>query len=426
MKVNVVGFGVIALFYIIPFQDLIVSYLLHTGLPIFPLKVLLILKEIIVISLGGLFLFQRKISPVRLFLTLYILYVSIYACFSELSLYSTLVGFRTYLLLFFSFIIGENLIKNLNFDKIFLKHLKVIFFLLATFALLEFFVLPLSIWKNVFPVMQMKREVASLTTSNEWYNSGVPVNAFGELTRRMLGPFDEPLYMAYFTILITNFFLAQSFFNIDKPKFKTMLGSLLIILTQTRAIILGCILSIGALILKENKIKLKYVLTGIGFSFALIIISLIYSEWVLTLLSSLTDVGGRNIGHINAYVKGIELLIKHPFGLGVGNASSTVSYSESNNATENAFVNIGLEIGWLGLFSVFLFFVYLIFKFRNYLNVSEKISRASHYQIVVSGYLLALQFTFAGFVAPHILTARILIPFMIIIGWAYSITNKKL
>jgi hypothetical protein len=425
-SIGFVGASVIGLFYIIPFQDLLVSYLYQKELPILLLKLLLLLKEVIVVSVGVCLLTKIKVSKARLHLSFLMLYILLSFAWSTVPLFPTLVGFRTYLLLYLSFVIGEQLVNKEYFGRVFYKHIKIVFFLVLIFSLLEHFVLPLSIWKDTFPVMEMKREVANLDTSNEYYSLGIPVNAFGELTMRMLGPFDEPLYMAYFTIIIVNFFIVGVFYDNRKPKIKTFLGVMLIVLTQTRAILIGLILSAMGLIVKNSRIKMRYVLGAFAALIIILIVSLFYQEWVQTLVLSIFEKGGRNIGHIEAYVRGLQMLFKHPFGIGIGSASSAVTSSLTTHATENAFINVGLEIGFIGVIWIFGFFVFLILRFRKYLSIREYASQQHAYQTVAAAYLLIIQFTFAGLVAPHVLTARILIPFMVVMGWAYAITCKNI
>jgi hypothetical protein len=422
MRVSVTTVSVVFLFYFIPFQDLVVSFLFQKGLPLLLLKFLLLLKEFVVILLGAFFLIQARFSIARLALITLMLYVVLSVFLSEVPIVSKLVGLRTYLLLFFAFIIGEKLASNSKSYTMFYGHLKYIFFLVLIFSLLEYFILPMSVWKAPFPVMAMKREVANLSTTNEFRDWGVPVNAFGELTRRMLGPFNEPLYTAYFTIILANFFIAQMFFSKNKPLKKTILAALIIVLTQTRAIILGLILSIGAIVFKSNRIRLTYVLAVLGFLIIVTGVAFLYYDWVSTLVYSIFDKQGRNIGHINAYLTGMKLLIQYPFGQGVGMASSAVVMSETTSATENAFINTGLEIGLFGIIWMIGFFIFLFVRFKRHLKYQFKYSKELSYQTVAAGYMLIAQFTFAGLVAPHIFTARVLIPFMIVAGWCYGIT----
>ncbi len=68
-------------------------------------------------------------------------------------------------------------------------------------------------------------------------------------------------------------------------------------------------------------------------------------------------------------------------------------------------------------------FIYLLFSFKSFL--SNRKSDTTNYTIIASAYLLIIQFIFAGFVAPHILTGRILIPFMIILGWAHALRVRS-
>lgn len=426
MRVSLTGLGVIALFYLIPFQDLVTSYLFMVGFPKFILELLLILKELVVLALGCWILArQPKVSTARLCLLLLTAYALLTVPFSTLPIYSTLLGLRTYLLLLFSFVIGEQLSQMPNFQLSFLKHLNVVFWLVLTFSILEYFVLPMSIWKYPFPIMQMKREVANLSTTNEYYDFGYPVNAFGELTRRLLGPFDEPLYMAYFTVIILNFYLVKFIYGSQSPRNKTILGSVLILLTQTRAIILGLVVSVTALLTIRAKIRKSYVVIGFAILILLTPVFIYYAQWIYALVGSLFDEDGRNRGHIDAYTSGLKILLTHPFGGGIGSATTLVGFSKGNNATENAFVNVGLEIGILGMVGLFVFFVFLAFLFRrSIVNALSNDIRDHNFLVVCVGFLLIVQFTFAGLVAPHILTARILIPFMIIMGWAYGSTKK--
>lgn len=424
MKFNPFVCGAILVFYLIPFQDLVISYLFLVGFPQIVLKFLIVLKEIIVLSLGAILFLRLRISPIRLFLIIFLLYTLITIPFSTISLYNTVLGLRTYLLLVFSFMIGEQVSKYPNFFNRFEKHLTIIFTSTFIFSFLEFFVLPMSIWKYPFPIMEMKRVVANLNTTNEYYDYGYPVNAFGELTRRMLGPFDEPLYMAYFTVIILNFYIVNLIINSGKSKQKAIIGAILVILTQTRAVILGFIFSFIAFLTQGLRVKKNHIIIAAVIFVLLIPFIVYYSSWILMFINSIFDGQGRNRGHLDAYLTGFSLLIRHPFGLGVGSASSLVGFSDSNNATENAFINVGLEIGFFGMISLIALFTFLIMKFRKFtLIMRESREHQVNLKIVSAGYLLMIQFTFAALVAPHILTARILIPFMIVIGWAYGSTT---
>jgi hypothetical protein len=425
LKINLtrlLGVSVIFLFYLIPLQDLLASYFFQTGIPIGLIRVFLLLKEIIILFWGLIFLFKRNVSPFRISILLFTLYASIFIVVSELPLYFTLIGFRTYVLILFSFIVGEHLAKNPDYIEKFFRHIKIIFLGVIVFSILEYFVLPASIWKNLFPVIAMKQHALGLTIP-EHYNTGLPGNIMGEVTRRMIGVFHEPLNMAYFTVILLNFFVANMLFSGVKSTVKVLIGSVVLFLTQTRAVIIGFILSIIAVVLKDNRLKWRYlillpvfVLVGLGLLLA-------YQDWFAALWNSVFTTGGRNIGHLAAYVDGLNHLIDRPLGSGIGVSSNSVGFATTNVSTENSFINIGIETGIIGMLWFFSTLIWLLFYFRNYLQRQPQ--TAVGYRIVAASFLLLVQFIFAGLVAPHIMTARILIPFMIMLGWACSITGKK-
>lgn len=150
---------------------------------------------------------------------------------------------------------------------------------------------------------------------------------------------------------------------------------------------------------------------------------MLFPKWFMGLWSSIFTTEGRNVGHIAAYIDGIQHLLLQPWGRGVGISSNSVGFATTNLSTENAFINIGLELGIIGMLWILSTLVAMLLRFRRYLN--NQSSQVTGYLIVVSAYLVLIQFIFAGFVAPHIMTARILIPFMILLGWASSIVRTR-
>ena len=418
---RLLGGIVIILFYLILFQDLMGSFLFRIGIPSPVVKGFLFLKETIVILTGLCFILRVRVSIGRLIITLFLLYSAIFIFVSDLPIYYTLLGYRAYVLIFFAFLIGEQLGRYPDFTFRFLKHAKIIFWITLIFSVAEVFVLPTSIWTNVFPVIEMKRQVLELTI-DEYYQTGLQVNAIGELTRRMIGPFNDPLTLSYFVALIVNFFIAQSLFSRGQSKFNAIWGSALIVLTQTRAIILGLVLSFVGIIFKNSKLKQQHIVI-IGFSIVMVAISaVVFWDWVEVFLNTIFSKGGRNIGHLEAYSDGIKAIKNTPFGNGVGTSSVIVNFSSATTGTENAYINLAIEIGVAGFLLFFGTLVYFLLTLKNYLALSN--SKATDYIVVAAGYLLLIQYIFAGFVAPHILTARILIPFMIVVGWAYSLTLR--
>jgi hypothetical protein len=416
------GSWVILIFYIIGSQDLLCSILFKFGVPPDIIKLCTILKEIIIILVGLPFIFRTKVSPGRLLIIVFFLYTSVFLLVSDLTIYYSLLGYRTYVLIFFSFIIGETVGRERSFEARFMKHAGIIFSAVAVFSFLEYFILPKSIWKTIFPVLQMKEQALGLIVE-QYFDTGSPVNAFGELVNRMVGPFNDPLTLSYFIIIIVNFFIAQLIYKKHESSWRTILGVTLIFLTQTRAMILGLVLSIAGILLKDLKLKKKHLTLMLGSMVLVLFGVIIFWNFFAAFFNSIFTSGGRNIGHLDAYSQGIKTILKNPFGYGMGSSSVTVNFVAGSSGTENTFINLAIECGIVGLLLFWGILFYLFLTFKKYL--SKKSVLTPGYFVVAAGFLLLIQYSFAGFVAPHIFIARIVIPFMIVIGWAYSIANRK-
>ena len=199
----------ILLLYLLPLQDLLASLFYGLGMPALFVRGIILTKEMLVLPLGFYIAVSTHLRPGRRLVLLLLLYASALMFLSPIPITERLIGYRTYLLLFFSFVLGESIGRGRIPQKRFFQHIKIVLGLVITFGLLEHLVLPTTIWNNLFPIFDMKRDVLALT-GGELGSTGLPLNAYSaELGKRMLGPFNEPLYMAYFTVLLLNFLFAR-------------------------------------------------------------------------------------------------------------------------------------------------------------------------------------------------------------------------
>ena len=58
---------------------------------------------------------------------------------------------------------------------------------------------------------------------------------------------------------------------------------------------------------------------------------------------------GTDEGHVNAWQQGLDLALRHPFGLGFGSAGPASKYGSGYVITENWYVQLLLELGWIGI-----------------------------------------------------------------------------
>lgn len=425
MLTTFLRFGTILIFYLVVGQDLLASILYRAGSPAMTIKGLVFLKEILVVSMGSaVFIMSRKISKVRLYLLLLICYSLPFLFIGDLTIYLALVGFRMYVLLFFCFVIGERLSSDSRFQAQFMKHLNVLLVFIVLFAFAEYFILPANIWKTYFPILEMKRNVLGLVLE-EYFNTGLPVNAFGEIAMRMVGPFNDPLTLAYFSMLALNFFVVSALSKSGRRRwFISTIGVIMLLMTQTRAVILGFVISVVLFLTKDYKIKKLHLQLAMMLVAILPVFVFVFWDWVAAFTGSIFSSGGRNVGHLAAYTDGIKSILSQPWGHGIGSSSVVAGFAAKNLSTENAFLNIGIEIGLLGLAIFLAAFLMLWSRFANFIKVSDPLS--PRYIVVASAYMLLIQYMFAGLVAPHILIAKIMIPFFIILGWAYGLTTRPL
>ena len=372
-----------------------------------------------------LLLGKGKIAIGQLSVLLLLLFCLPYLLLPDLPFEQSIGGLRTYVLFTFAFFLGFELAKRPDAFRYFLKKITPLFWLIISFSFLEYFLLPASIWKEIFPIMEMKRVVGGIVVTNEYYQTGMPVNAFGELVRRLLGPFNEPLYMAYFMMILVNFLLAGLISKLYIRKLGVAFGVVSIFLTQTRAIVIGLLLSAVAFAFKTSRLKTKLVYAGLVFGLVTVFSVFVFWDFYAAFVESIFSKTGRNVGHIVAYIEGSKLMFTHPFGLGLGASSTLFSGVSSNASTENAFINIALEIGIIGLLLYGGLLLFSVIRYHEYLVRHNSSVGTEDYAVVTVSYLLTIQFIFAGLVAPHILTARILIPFMLVVGWGYGVVSKK-
>jgi|GEM_PF-2637309 len=405
----------IILVLLIPFQDLVNSFLFKIGLPYGMIFFLGVMKEIMIFLLGLIFIIHNKGKIPKGLVAIYliILYVFVLFLLHDLPFDVKLAGLRQYLILFISLVAGY-FIGLEHWRKICQsKAFVLVAALFVVFCFLQYFILPLSIFKDLFPILDMKREALNLETSNEHYDTGLPVNYMGEAGERMLGPFNEPLYTAYFALPFFNYNLWAYLETKKNDKLLiALLFFLIIMLSQTRAVILMAIFYFLFCFKSMFNIKLLlYAIVGV------VLVLLFKHEWIMSLVESLLTTEGRSADHFLAYVIGIQLILSNLWGTGLGSGSAITTFLSGNNAVslsvENAFINMSLDLGVIITLS---FLITLIFGFYSGEKNRNKIihKTPSPYNILI------LQFVLMGFLAPHIFTIRVIIPYMFIIGLAFK------
>lgn len=82
----------------------------------------------------------------------------------------------------------------------------------------------------------------------------------------------------------------------------------------------------------------------------------IYQHLVDTVL--LQD--SSSLTHIADWINGIESIVAHPFGIGLGESGRVSVYDNLQTGGENALIIIGVQIGWLGMLLYLMIYVQII------------------------------------------------------------------
>lgn len=421
-----VSYCILLVFYLIVIQDLVASRMAITISDNTYAKAFLFFKEFIVFCLAIVtYPFIGGRSEIKLAL-LFFLITIFYVLISPLPLGMALQDFRPYCLIVASFITGNYLGKHNRVLDGIIKSLIYLTIFIMMFGFVEHYLFPKKMFKEFFPLVQIATKVKDFSDI-EFYRDGLPGNFINsDAGKRMVGPFGDPLYMGYFLIFCLDIIFAYWFFvkrRLNGTLVILLIGLYCVFLGQVRAIWIGSAVSIGVLFF--NKKYLKYL---IPVFFLVVFFVILKRDLIITTVQSMYSGGGSSRNHILAYYKGIPKIMSHPFGTGVGTHGSFATRSTTGEfydaeGFENAYINLALEIGILPTIFIVLVSVYLI-KHSRMLILKVKSISITEQIILLSGFLLNVQFVIAGLLSPHIMTARIVIPFWFLNGACIAVIRK--
>ncbi|MDO8335899.1 MAG: O-antigen ligase family protein [Candidatus Saccharibacteria bacterium] len=174
------------------------------------------------------------------------------------------------------------------------------------------------------------------------------------------GPNPLGAYAVIFLSLVLSFFLKrkQTFM---KHKWQTALFVLFALLALWASYSRSALLALGVSIVvilslvfvKNIKLRYWFVLLIIAATLAASAISMRDSSFIQNVVLHNNPNGGSSVdsndGHITSLENGVEQVILHPYGSGIGSAGSASLKSDYPNIVENQYLFIAHETGWLGL-----------------------------------------------------------------------------
>ena len=380
---------VFLLILLLPFQNLLVmlaSYLFDiSGAAITALK---IWKEILVIVYLSYIASKAKFNRLNLTyvdyaLLAYCMWATLYligfnsVLHSQIKIFYQVESYRATVAFAGLYFLGRFIEHDGESLKKFMAALIAAGFAANVFGLVERFFFSSGLWAELGRNFWMSQgnDVAFL--------NGLPVNFYTYLSyfkvRRLISSYGDPLIVGFaniFTLVLLYQMITNrsgggvNIFNKFKYAAFAVIG-IATLLSLTRAAILGALLGIfvsSMFYLGKKGLTLAALITV---SLCCLVFLSSAGQTLINATINLKD--PSTIGHLAAYAVGIQNIIRHPMGMGLGYGGyvTQLTGQGARGAGESLFLTIAVEKGVIGLL-IFLFFVFslLLFLKKNvsYLN----------------------------------------------------------
>lgn len=197
--------------------------------------------------------------------------------------------------------------------------------------------------------------------------------------KRFASFFSTPLEHAASTILAFVLIAAMSTYQFDKiylrplPVLALFATFVSILSAISRAALLSyfIIIIVYSFLTKRREIMYLFYLMLIGF--VIYLFSFSSKEVQDFVYNSVSFSNNSSLGHVIEWLDGIESMINHPFGMGVGSSGRLTAFEGDAVGGENQFIIVGVQIGVLGLcLYLWIYFASLIKAFKVYRFVEGK------------------------------------------------------
>lgn len=245
------------------------------------------------------------------------------------------------------------------YQKLFLNVGVIGALLVVVFALLQVFVLPIDVLKYIGYNINSIMPYLTVDQNPD----------FIRINSTLRGP--NPLG-AYAVIVLTSV-VAWFAMKTDKLKVKPaflvailLLGGVVALWSSySRSALLAAMLAIAIVVLSLTFRKYRKLVVIVGAAMVMLLsVGLIMgrnsdfiSNVVLHEDPNESNQVNSNEGHVSSLQDGLSLLIRQPFGAGVGSTGSASLYGDAPLIIENQYLLIAHEVGWLGLIFFLLIFI---------------------------------------------------------------------
>lgn len=380
--INIAPYNVLFFFILfLPFQDSLVVLASMTGLfPRVILKALLGGKEILLITLCSyLFVSTKRAKPrsFEIFMLLFILWTALYAflpngvLFEYVGTEARIMGLRNTLVPFMLYFAARSIPFDVRKYTQAIKVLIIVSTIVAAFGIFEMFCMDrYSFCSTAYAhldTLKVSQDKADERLEHIMLKDNFATRPIlGRRLKRLVSFYFRPLQVAYSLMAVIGFatvFLMSSEFDLfgqKKPLFYIAYGLiwLALVLTITRAAIVGAFLEVIIICLFKKRARPAVIITLIMTLFCLPMVPYIIDYIQVTF--NIADPSSQN--HLSEITRGWSVLFESFWGVGLGQGGVVGgAYGQLKAGGENLYLAIGGERGivGLGLFLLFLITVLL-------------------------------------------------------------------
>ena len=413
-------FWMAALFYVIMFQNLVVSMLARMSVFTFQiLQLLIVSKEIILLGLLLYLLIKKKErSKLNWFDILIWLNIGISIIFFfvirvdwDVPLFARILDLRGFIIIGMAYYFGRFASEFTTF-QVFFKKIRIGLILLVVFGIFEWsFINRDYLISGYTEFMKLKGGDAGI----EGDESFAYYATFGSIQIvRMMSALMSPLSLAYFLVVPISF-LSASLFTGNKSNINVILaigvGSA-IILSVTRAVIVGfCFALILYALFSTNKIKtLLFVVM-----FIFLMNLFLPFDKIITDTINLDDASSR--GHQLGYLLSFESFIQNPWGHGLATAGPIANFSVEGQSMggETLYLTIANTRGIFGLIAFILIPISVLFTYKKIIN----------YEMRIAVFLSTITYVLASITTEVWIGFQTGAMYWMLLGFAYGSNNNN-
>ncbi|MHB8173819.1 MAG: O-antigen ligase family protein [Nitrospirota bacterium] len=400
------------LIFLLPFQNILlmlVSYFFDISKA--AITALTIWKEILVVMYLLYIIAKNKFHRLNLtyadyFLIVYCLWATLYFIgfntlfHSEIKMFYQLESYRATVVFAGLYFLGRFVEHDETALRKFIAALIFASFAANLFGLFERFFFSAGLWAELGRNFWMSKGTDS-------FQNGLPINFYTYLSyfkvRRLISSYTDPLTVGFANILVLVLLYQMitgkmsgsvNIFNKFKYAAFIIIG-VATLLSLTRAAILGAL--IGIFVSSMFYLSKRNLALGALIAASLSCAILFSSVGQRLIMGTINLRDPSTIGHIGAYAIGIQNIISHPMGMGLGYGGyvTQLTGQGSKGAGESLFLTIAIEKGIAGLI-IFLSFIFslLIFLKKNLIHLKDNpvsaILPASIFSSAISYFLASL------------------------------------